>query len=52
MIGKWMIIQIICSVFRDKIIQIIENDWEGYQGRVKIAGRIFHISIHEEKEEQ
>lgn len=52
MIGKGMIIATICAVFKDKVIQIIENDFEGYQGRVRIAGRTFHISIHEEKEKQ
>ena len=52
MIGKKMIIATICAVFRDKVIQIIENDFEGYQGQMKIAGRIFEISIFEVKEEQ
>lgn len=51
MIGKSMIIATICSVFRDKVIEIIDNDWEGWNGRVKIAGRTFHISINEIKEE-
>lgn len=52
MIGKNMIIQTICSVFQDKVIKLIDNDREGWSGRVKIAGRTFHISICEEKEEQ
>lgn len=52
MIGKKMIVDTICAVFRDKVIQVIASDWEGYQDTVKIAGRIFHIAINEITEEQ
>lgn len=52
MIGKDMIFQTICAVFRDKVIDVIYDDCKEATGRVKIAARIFHIATHEIIEEQ
>lgn len=47
MIGKDMIIDVVCAVVRAKVIDIVWKDSKGWDGVIHAFGRNFEVSIVE-----